>query len=497
MSFAVAELVANTVLYEGYALYPYRASSSKNQVRWQFGVVAPRAYAEADGSERWWVQTECLLEPVGAAPERTTLDVRVRCLQLQARTVERATPDGGFVATDELVVDGTLLVNWDEALERTIETTNVNLAELVRHDVVLPIALPATEEIEFARDEDGAIIGRVVRRTWAVTGSVTLRASGSAATTRIGVRTENTTPWEADDLAGADRTDAVRRSMVGVHTLLAARGASFVSLTDPPAHLAPMAAACENVGAWPVLCGQSDDADVVLASPIILPDHPAVAPESVGDLFDSTEIDEILTLRIMTLTDEEKREARATDDRARRIIDRSDNIPPEIFERLHGAIRSLRGPDGAPVETGPDMTPVEMGLDMTPFGTSPDLAAFGPGSSSLGELGPSPFWEPEARVAPELASILIGEREVTRGTRVRLRPGPRGDTMDRFIDGSTARVEGVFESVDDEIFVAVTLEDDPAAEHHSWQGRYFYFRPNELDPLPEEGVAGAPTGGVA
>ncbi|MEO6208376.1 MAG: hypothetical protein ABIP77_10550 [Candidatus Limnocylindrales bacterium] len=481
----MAELVANTVLYEGYALYPYRASSSKNQVRWQFGVVVPRAFTALDGSERWWVQTECLLEPVDAAPERTTVDVRVRCLQLQARTVERASPDGGFGPTDELLVDGQLMVSWDEAIERTFETFGVNLAELVRRDVVVPVDLPETEAVELVRDEDGTITGRVVRQTWAVTGTVTLRASGSAATTRVGVRVENTTPWAADDLVGADRTAAVRRSLVGVHTLLAARGGSFISLTDPPAHLAPMAAACENVGAWPVLCGPSGDADVVLASPIILPDHPAVAPESVGDLFDATEIDEILTLRIMTLTDDEKREARATDERARRIIDRSDTIPPEIFERLHGAIRSLRGPNGSAPQQDPFDSLLATGPSSSPFlGTSSTRARSA--EPALEDLGPSPFWEPEARVAPELASIRIGDRDVSRGTRVRLRPGPRGDTMDFFIDGSTARVEAVFESVDDEIFVAVTLEDDPAGEMHSWQGRYFYFRPNEIDPLAED-----------
>ncbi|MEO5884998.1 MAG: hypothetical protein ABIQ58_05725 [Candidatus Limnocylindrales bacterium] len=493
MTFAVAQQVADTVLYEGYALYPYRASSSKNQVRWQFGVVAPRAFAEADGSERWWIGTEILLEPVDAAPERTTLDIRVRCLQLQARLVERATDDGGFVPTDELLVEGMPMVSWDEAVERTIEVAGVNLAALVRRDVVLPVDLPASEAVELARDEDGTVIGRVVRRTWAVTGTVTVRASGSVATTRIGVRIENTTPWSGPELAAADRTDAVRRSMVGVHTLLGARGGSFVSLTDPPAHLAPMAAACENVGAWPVLCGRSDDADVVLASPIILPDHPAVAPESPGDLFDATEIDEILTLRIMTLTDDEKREARATDERARRIIDRSDNIPPEIFERLHGAIRSLRGPGGTPLEAEPNATepfltdPFRAGLP--PLATGPSSSPFTAPTDNLEDLGPSPFWEPEARVAPELASIRIGDREVRRGTRVRLRPGPRGDTMDAFIDGSTARVEAVFESVDDELFVAVTLEVDPAGEMHSWQGRYFYFRPEELDPLADEDVA--------
>ena len=36
-----ARAIADAVLYEGYLLYPYRATSAKNQSRWQFGVVGP------------------------------------------------------------------------------------------------------------------------------------------------------------------------------------------------------------------------------------------------------------------------------------------------------------------------------------------------------------------------------------------------------------------------------------------------------------------------
>src|SRR6202034_425438 len=98
-------------------------------------------------------------------------------------------------------------------------------------------------------------------------------------------------------------------------------------------------ASCRSEGTFPVLIGSDD---IVLSSPIILYDHPEVARESAGDLYDATEIDEILALRVLTLTDEEKAEARGTDARAAAIIDRCDNMPPEMWERLHGAVRSLR-----------------------------------------------------------------------------------------------------------------------------------------------------------
>ena len=82
--------------------------------------------------------------------------------------------------------------------------------------------------------------------------------------------------------------------------------------------------------------------DTLLSSPIILYDYPQIAPESPGDLFDGTEIDEILSLRILTMTDEEKREMRAVDERARRILERTEALPPEHFMKLHGALRGLR-----------------------------------------------------------------------------------------------------------------------------------------------------------
>jgi hypothetical protein len=232
-------------------------------------------------------------------------------------------------------------------------------------------------------------------------------------------------------------------------------GSAFVSLADPPEWACAAATSCENVRTWPVLIGEPGDRDVVLSSPIILQDYPEIAPESPGDLCDATEIDEILTLRTLTLTDEEKREARATDARAAAIIDRVDGMPAEILERLHGAIRSLR-PVGA---------------------TEPVRAHAEP---------PAPWWDPgvDASVSPETDCIEVGGVTVGKGSRVRLRPGVRrADAQDLFLDGRIARVEGVFLDVDERRYLAVTLEDDPAAELHQVHGRFLYFAPDEVEPL--------------
>jgi hydrogenase maturation protease len=130
--------------------------------------------------------------------------------------------------------------------------------------------------------------------------------------------------------------------MVSTHTILSARGGEFISLLDPPESLREMAGSCRNIGTYPVLVGAEGERDTILSAPIILYDYPQIAPESAGDLFDGTEIDELLTLRILTLTDEEKREIRDGDEHARRILERTETMPVEQLLKLHGATRGLR-----------------------------------------------------------------------------------------------------------------------------------------------------------
>ena len=397
MKFELARKVADAVLYEGYALYPYRASSTKNQFRWQFGVVAPRAWSEGGGGEPWAMQTECLLASEGAA----ALKIAVRFLQLQVRPAAGAAP-------------------WEEGAERTIERSYAL-------DTILARAQDTPFAFEGGADET---------ERWPIAGMLRVSAARAGAYVKLRVRIENLTDFEG--AAGAERGAALRHSLTGAHTLLAVTGGAFVSATDPPAEAAEAAAACVNLHTWPVLVGAEGARDVLLSSPIILPDYPAIAPESQGDFCDATEIDEILTLRVMTLTDEEKAEARATDERTRRLIERCDNIPPEIFERLHGAIRSL----------GPSKT--EM------------------------------FFNPPEE-EPESASVAIGARSVSKGERVRIAPRRRSDSMDLFLAGRIATVQAVHHDVDDRVYVAVTVDDDPGAEMHGSYGRFFYFGPDELE----------------
>jgi hypothetical protein len=272
--------------------------------------------------------------------------------------------------------------------------------------------------------------------------NVRLRASaerleGPYGLVRLRLRLENTTEWTS-----GERPEALRRSLVAAHTLIGVTGGRFVSLLDPPEWARPAVDGCVNLHTWPVLI----EDDVMLSSPIILYDRPEIAPESPGDLFDATEIDEILSLRTLTLTDEEKREARETDPKAAEIIDRVDAMPPELLERLHGAIRSpgpRRGWD-----TGADDVPV--------FTTD------------------KPWWDPgaDASVSPETDAVMVGGTRVARGGKVRLRPAGRADAQDMFLAGRVATVEAVRFDVDGSTHLAVTVDDDPGTDLRRAQGRY-------------------------
>jgi hypothetical protein len=444
--------VADAVLYEGYLLYPYRASAAKNQVRWQFGVLVPPSWTE--GGEPSAHQAEVLLEPADGA----VLHVRVRCLHVQGKSVERA-EDGGFVPVPELTVDGERLIGWDEAVEVEFDTA-VDVPELLAGERVVPIHVAAQRTEELVRDAGGATVGRVVRERRPLEAVLRLSAHvlPGPYVLRVRARVENT----ATPPVGS-REEALRHALVAAHTVLAVTGGAFHSLLEPPEWARPVAAGCENVGVWPVLVGDGgpDDGtdDVVLASPIILYDFPSIAPESPGDLHDGLEIDEILSLRTMALTDEEKREARATDPRAAAIIDRVDTMPPEVLDRLHGAIRYLRGAPAHP----------RAGAD----------------HGDPGEL--APWWDPgsDTSVSPETDAVTVDGVAVARGSRVVLRPRHgRTDAQDMFLDGRTATVAAVLCDVDDQWHLAVTPDDAPeAAELMLAHGRYLYFAPDEVEPL--------------
>jgi hydrogenase maturation protease len=310
MSKTLVDRIANAVLYEGYVLYPYRPSV-KNRQRWTFGGVYPRAYCETHSTgDAWAMQTECL------ALGEPTINVQVRFLHLVERT-------GG----DEVPT-------WQEAVERAINVGETDVFDLLRRPRREPFSFPGSLELGPVRREQRALAGTV---------EVAAERLG-AGPFKVTVRVRNETPLE--DAGQTSREEAQRRALVSTHTILGVRGGEFVSLIDPPEGLREAAAGCRNVGTWPVLVGEEGQKDTLLSSPITLYDYPQVAPESPGNLFDGTEIDEILTLRILSLTDEEKRSAAAVDGRVRELLARTEALAREELLGLHGTFRKLRPPPG-------------------------------------------------------------------------------------------------------------------------------------------------------
>jgi hypothetical protein len=340
------EKIAEAVLYEGYMLYPYRASAVKNQQRWNFGVLCPQSYSEAqNGSEAWAMQTECLLQ--GDVSVR--LNVKIRFLQIVNRTVGRLTcplhelPVGAepeFEIVDRLEVGGQTFVSWQEAVERGVAIPPLHVAAAPLHQSPL-FEFAAGRELEPLRNEDGLIEGVIIREWGALSGSVEINSTQCVdGVTKVTARIHNLTSYDTSQRQS--RADALMYSLVSAHTILVLENGQFISMLDPPETLRSLVADCRNLGTWPVLVGDEGDRDTMLSSPIILYDYPQIAPESPGGLFDGTEIDEILSLRILTMTDEEKREMRQSDQRARQILERTENMPPEQFMKLHGALRGLR-----------------------------------------------------------------------------------------------------------------------------------------------------------
>ncbi len=350
MNLAAVDKIAKAVLYEGYMLYPYRPSSVKNQQRWNFGVLCPQSYSEAQkGSEAWTMQTECLVE----GSSLTRLEVRVRFLQLVARSVGELTtplrellpgksPDFRFV--ERLAVNGHVYQPWQEAIERELCLPVYCVEALCRKSAQEAFSFSAERKFECLSDTERRIAGVIVRERRAISGSIEVAVErGEGEVFKVSVLIRNTTPFEI--ATNSTRDEALLNSMASAHTVLGVQDGKFISLIAPDERLHEAAANCKNVGTWPVLVGEEGQCDTMLSSPIILYDYPQIAPESAGDLFDGTEIDEILSLRIMTLTDDEKREMRQSDERARQMLERTETMPVEQLMKLHGVLRGLRPVD--------------------------------------------------------------------------------------------------------------------------------------------------------
>lgn len=280
--------LANAILYEGYLLYPYRSTALKNCQRWHFGVLYPRSFCEREqANDAWTMQTECL---VSNATDDASVQITLRFLQML--------PDSAL------------------AREVCVETGR------------LEAGAPRTHLFEF--DE--------------VKGSIEISASAlERGAWRLRVRILNLSSFQE-----GNRDEALCASMVSMHAVLEVDSAQFISAIDPPAEFREIAAQCANTGMWPVLVGDEGASNTLLSAPIILSDYPKIAPRSAGDYFDCTEIDEMLALRILTLTEDEK-QAMRRDERTRGLLERTEAFGAHQFANLHASVQ----PYGPGARIGP------------------------------------------------------------------------------------------------------------------------------------------------
>jgi hypothetical protein len=457
------EKIADAILYEGYILYPYRPSSIKNRQRWNFGSICPREYSEAQrGTEVWRTQTECLVSAPGSS--KAAIGIKIRFLHTVARQVcELARPvdnlsactEQDFREVDSLRLGDRLYQTWQEAIDRSVEIPEMDWASLARCPQEFRFDFSAAREVEPLRDpaSGGRIAAVLIRTRHALTGAVRVSVQPlDAPLFRLRVELENLT-----SLPGArdkTRDQAMLDSFVSCHSIFRIEAADFVSLLDPPEAFQEAAAKCENIGNYPVLVGEEGERHTVLASPVILYDYPKIAPESAGNLFDGTEIDEILTLRILSMTDEEKSEMRQADERGRKMLERIE-ADPEHLANLHGVMRAVE-PEPEPAADA-----------------SPEMA--------VKDWNP---WEDR----PPIQSIRVLGVELKLGDRVRLHPQKNADIMDIALTGRVAVIEAIEQDLEDHIQLAVVLDDDPGREFGMMRqpGHRFFYSPDEVIPCALE-----------
>jgi hypothetical protein len=436
--------IVQAVLYEGYILYPYRSSSIKNKrERFTFGRVYPQDYSESQkGAEPCRQQTECLIEITGAAP---TVELTLGFLQPMWREVGYFITEADrekFRVVPELAINGVVHQSWQEATEREVSISlALNLA--ADDESVLPFAFEATGNVEpLSETPQGK--AAIVRRQAMVKGWLEIETTPlSARVVKLSIRVLNQTPMTA---AECDDQDAViMKTFASTHTVVHVAGGKFISLLDPAPEFELWAADCKNIGTWPVLVGDEakGERDTMLSSPIILYDYPKIAPESSGSFFDGTEIDEILTLRVMTLTDGEKAEVRQVDEFARKILERSETASAEDFMKMHGTMREVKGMQE--------------------------------------------FFNP----AQPIKTIVRDGQELKPGSRVRIFPAKRADAFDMIIAGKIGIIEAIEQDAEEGIHLALVLEDDPGKDlgFARQSGHRFFYTLDEVEPVVEEASA--------
>lgn len=292
---------------------------------------------------------------------------------------------------------------------------------------------------------------------------------------KLTLEIENTTALDGDEAAAMDRGRALRHSLLSTHLVAEVLGGRFVTPLENEGAIGAAVQGCSSENIWPCLGGKDDEA--VLGAPIVLPDHAKMAPESLGNLFDNTEIEEALLLHVKVLSDDEREQISSADPAVREMIERADAATPEEVMNLHGGLSETEH------------------FKQTPP-AQPDRAAGAPGLPPITHAEPDfpEFSElpadPEGKSEPELGHQNPGEAEVTvegstfhKGGKVMLRPGTDRDVYDKMLDGRMATIERIYYDYENTIHIAVTVDGSAEQELFRATGRYLFFKPHEVEAI--------------
>ncbi|TFE67522.1 hypothetical protein [Methylacidiphilum caldifontis] len=415
MNLDQARQLARTLLYEGYILWPYHPKALKNNpsTRFQFGVLMPKSNEHSLHYETSSTFSYLFF----IAPHTSTLEIWLRFLQLQKRIVEEKR-DGDYLPVEKLFFSNKWFVSWDEAIEHEL-FYSFSLEQLKNNQEIF-LEVPGKTQIE------DYPFGRILRQTETLKAHIKLNCTEKESITVFSIQLENTNQSRNASEAYS-RELLLKRAFLSTHFIFKLQPGQFISQQDPPPFLQPLIHSFNfQGGLWPILLSNN----LVIASPIIIEDYPQIAPESQGDDFDSTEIEELLALSTLGLSTEEKELAEATDPKVQQIFKRWNESQLDSLVRLHGVIRKMR------------------------------------------RIPENP-----------LKSITIEQKTLSIGQQVKLHPKGRADIADMFYKEKIALVEEIRQDEDGKIHIGVILVDDPASELLQWQGRFYYFSPEEIEPL--------------
>jgi hypothetical protein len=377
---AELERLVDSLLYEGYALYPYTPGSAKNATPTPFGIAYPPAYAERNPSTFDRARIECVVEARGDA----RLSGEVRFLQVAGERHEGAA--------------------------RRIELPPAPLSGLLDG---------GGEPIEFEFEGERVVSGRARLRAEALPGDLA----------KVMLCVHNSTALAAGTADSIDRGEALRSSLLSTHIVAEVDSGRFLSPLERDGAAGAANARCRNENTWPVLAGDDDAA--VLGAAIFLPDHPRMAPESLGNLFDNTEIEEALLLHVKTLSDAERDAIAGQDPAVREMLARADTATAAEIGALHGRLEAVEAEPGHP----------------------------NPGEDE----------------------VSVDGRTFRKGGKVMLRPGTDRDVYDKMLDGRTATIERIYLDHDDGVHIAVTVDGSAEQELYRETGRYLFFKADELE----------------